>query len=36
LLYKKIPYYIIPGTKYEEIDDELINDLNVKDGNEHC
>jgi hypothetical protein len=28
-------YYIIPGTTSEEIDNELINDLNVKEGNEH-
>jgi hypothetical protein len=28
-------YYIIPGTTSKEIDVELINDPNVKEGNEH-
>jgi hypothetical protein len=28
-------YYIIPGTTSEEIDNELINHPNVKEGNEH-
>jgi hypothetical protein len=30
----KMLYYIIPGTTSEEIDNELINDPNVKEGNE--
>jgi hypothetical protein len=29
-------YYIIPGTTSEEIDNEIINDRNVKEGNKHC
>jgi hypothetical protein len=33
-MYKKMLYYIIPGTTSEEIDNKLINDLNVKEGNE--
>jgi hypothetical protein len=28
-------YYILPGTTSEKIDNELINDANVKEGNEH-
>jgi hypothetical protein len=27
-------YYIIPGTTSEKIDNELINDSNVNEGNE--
>jgi hypothetical protein len=29
-------YYIIPGVTSEEIDNDIINDPNVKEGNELC
>jgi hypothetical protein len=29
-------YYIIPGTTSEEIYNELINNPNIKEGDEHC
>jgi hypothetical protein len=32
--YIKMLYYIIPGTISEEIDNDIINDPNVKEGNE--
>jgi hypothetical protein len=28
-------YYIIPGTTSKQIDNEIINDPNMKEGNEH-
>jgi hypothetical protein len=31
----KMLYYILPGTTSEEIDNDIINDSNAKEGNEH-